>query len=421
MVRLITIALGGALTVAAPIWLAAHLAQSASVDGELARVHGQVLTIDSHVDIPPTYTRTPDVDPGRRTGMQVDLPKMEEGGLDAAFFIVYVGQTSRTVENYARATVDALVKFDAIHAMTDTLYPDMIGLAATPDDVRRIHEQGRKVAVIGIENGYVIGTDISRVADFYERGARYMTLAHVGHNDIADSSMPRLDLGDAAVEHGGLSAFGREVVAEMNRVGMMVDISHISRDAMMQALELSTAPVIASHSATMVLADHPRNLDDDQMRALAAKGGVAQMVAFSSYVKIDPARTMAGMQLRNSIAEAQGAPRFSYLAHGKLPEFVAGMAEINRLHPRASLSEFIDHIDHAVAVMGIDHVGISSDFEGGGGVIGWNNAAETANVTAELLARGYSQEDIAKLWGGNILRVWAEVDVVAQALRSNAS
>ena len=419
MVRIFAFILGGALIVAGPVWLAAHLAQSASVDGALARVHGEVFTLDSHVDIPPTYTRTPDVDPGLRTGMQVDLPKMEEGGLDAAFFIVYVGQTARTMENYARATVDALVKFDAIHAMTDVLYPDLIGLAATPDDVRRIHGEGRKVAVIGIENGYVIGKDISRIADFYERGARYMTLAHVGHNDIADSSMPRLDLGDAPAEHGGLSAFGRDVVAEMTRVGMMVDISHISRDAMMQALELSAAPVIASHSATMVLADHPRNLDDDQMRAISAKGGVAQMVAFSSYVKIDPARTMAGIQLRNSIAQAQGAARFSYLAHGKLPAFVAGMAEINRLHPRASLSEFIDHIDHAVSVMGIDHVGISSDFEGGGGVIGWSNAAETANVTAELLARGYAQEDIAKLWGGNILRVWAEVDVVAQRLQSN--
>jgi membrane dipeptidase len=421
MVRKVILALCGALIGGGPIWLATQLVKSATEDGELARVHGRVLTLDSHVDIPPTYTRTPDVDPGLRTRLQVDLPSMEEGGLDAAFFIVYVGQTARTVENYARATVDALVKFDAIHAMTDTLYPDLIGLAATPDDVRRLYAEGRKAAVVGIENGYVIGKDMSLIADFYERGARYMTLAHVGHNDIADSSMPRLDLGDGPSEHGGLSAFGREVVREMNRVGMMVDISHISRDAMMQALDLSVAPVIASHSATIELADHPRNLDEEQMREIAAKGGVAQMVAFSAYVKVDPARAMAGMQLRNRIAESQGADRFSYLAHGKLPEFAAGMAEINRLYPRATLAEFVDHIDHAVAVMGIDHVGISSDFDGGGGVIGWNNAAETENVTRELLARGYSEEEIAKLWSGNLLRVWAEVDAVAERLQSVAN
>ncbi len=418
MVRKIALVLGGVVLIGGPIWLAAELLQSASVEGTLARVHRDVLTLDTHVDIPPTYTRTPDVDPGLRTRLQVDLPKMDAGGLDAAYFIVYVGQTARTAENYARAKVDALVKFDAIHAMTDVLYSDQIGLAANAADVRAIHNSGRKVAVIGIENGYVIGQDISLVENYFNRGARYMTLAHVGHNDIADSSMPRLDLGDAPAEHGGLSAFGRDVVREMNRVGMMVDISHISQDAMMQAVALSAAPVIASHSATAHIADHPRNLTDEQMRALAAKGGIAQIVAFSTYVKADPARTMAGLQLRNRIAQAQGAARFSYLAHGKLPEFVEGMEEINRLYPRATLAQFVDHIDHAVSVMGIDQVGISSDFDGGGGVIGWDNAAETANVTAELLRRGYSEQDIAKLWGKNFLRVWAEVEAVSERLRN---
>lgn len=408
---------GGALLVALPIWLAVYLAQGVSGESGAAGVHARVLTLDSHVDIPPTYTRTPDVDPGLLTRLQVDLPKMEEGGLDAAFFIVYVGQTERTEENYARAKVDALVKFDAIHAMTDVLYPDRIGLATRPDEVLAVHASGRKVAMIGIENGYVIGTDISLVADYFERGARYMTLAHVGHNDISDSSMPRPDLGDSAAEHGGLSAFGRDVVAEMNRLGMMVDISHISHDAMMQAVALSAAPVIASHSATSALADHARNLTDGQMRALAAKGGVAQMVAFSTYVKADPARTAAGRALRDRIAEQEGAARFSYLAHGKLPAFIEGMAEINRLYPRATLAEFVDHIDHAVSVMGLDGVGISSDFDGGGGVVGWNNAAETANVTDELLRRGYSEEDIAKLWGGNFLRVWRDVEAVAAELQ----
>jgi len=419
MKRYISWVFGSALLVALPIWLAVYLVQIASGETGPGGVHARVLTLDTHVDIPSTYTRTPDVDPGQLTRLQVDLPKMEAGGLDAAFFIVYVGQTERTEENYARAKADALVKFDAIHAMTDVLYPDRIGLATSPDEVVAIHASGRKVAMIGIENGYVIGTDLSLLADYFDRGARYMTLAHVGHNDISDSSMPRPDLGDEAAEHGGLSAFGRDVVAEMNRLGMMVDISHISHDAMMQAVALSAAPVIASHSATWALADHARNLTDDQMRALAAKGGVAQMVAFSTYVKADPARTAAGRELRNRIAEQEGVARFSYLAHGQLPAFVEGMAEINRLYPRATLAQFVDHIDHAVSVMGLEGVGISSDFDGGGGVVGWENAAETANVTHELLRRGYSEDDIAKLWGGNFLRVWREVEAVASSEASD--
>jgi membrane dipeptidase len=402
-------------------WLAFELVDEAGQTRGFSRVHGPVLTLDTHVDIPPTYTTLPEVDPGLETRLQVDLPKMERGGLDAAFFIVYVGQTARTEENYAAAREAALVKFNAIHAMTDALYPSRIGLASTPADVLDIYGSGRKVAMIGIENGYVIGTDLSLVEEYYDRGARYMSLGHVGHNDIADSSMPRIDLGDAPAEHGGLSDFGREVVNEMNRLGMMVDISHASHDAMMQAVELSEAPVIASHSSTMTLANHPRNLTDDQMRALAAKGGIAQIVAFSTYVKADPGRTAAGMALRNRIAQEQGAPRFSYLAHGKLPEFREGMAEINRLYPRATLAQFVDHIDHAVKVMGIDHVGISSDFDGGGGVVGWDDASETGNVTAELLKRGYTYEEIEKLWSGNFLRVWSEVDAVAARLQGGAA
>lgn len=418
MKRFVWILAAVTVFLALPVYLAVCLVQSARLDGHARAFHDAVLTLDTHVDIPPTYTTAPDVDPGNRTGLQVDLPKMDDGGLDAAFFIVYVGQTERTEENYARAQADALVKFRAIHAMTDEMYPDQIGLATSPGQVAPIHASGRKVAMIGIESGYVIGQDLGLLRDYFERGARYMTLAHVGHNDISDSSMPRLDLGDAPAEHGGLSEFGRDVVREMNRLGMMVDISHISHDAMMQAVELSVAPVIASHSSTTALADHPRNLTDEQMRALAENGGIAQIVAFSAYVKVDPERFAATWALRSRIAEEQGAPRFSYLAHGNLPAYTDGMAEINRRYPIATLSDFVDHIDHAVEVMGIDHVGISSDFDGGGGVTGWANAAETANVTRELLRRGYSDEDIEKIWSGNFLRVWGEIEAVATRLQA---
>lgn len=381
-----------------------------------AEVHARTLTLDSHVDIPPDYTLVRESDPGMRGGMQVDLPKMREGGLDAAFFIVYFGQTERTPENYAKAKEAALVKFNAIRRMTDELYPDRIELAVTPADVERIYADGKLAALIGIENGYVIGKDLSLVADYFRRGARYMTLAHIGHNDIADSSMPRLNLGDRAAEHDGISAFGAEVIAEMNRLGMMVDVSHISHDAMMQAVELSAAPVIASHSSAMAVTGHPRNLTDAQMRALAQAGGILHVVAFSDYVATDKARRAAILKLRTDVARSQGVETFSFTKHGKLAMWREGLADINRRLPKARLERFVDHIDHAVKVMGIDHVGISSDFGGGGGVTGWDDATETPKVTAELLRRGYSEEEVAKLWSGNLLRVWREVEAVAATL-----
>ncbi len=383
-----------------------------------AVIHDRVLTLDSHVDISPDYTFLPEFDPGKMTKMKVDLPKMRAGGLDGAFFIVYVGQTARTEENYAAAKQAALRKFTAIHRMTDDLYPDQIGLAYGPDDVRRIYKDGRKVAIIGIENGYVIGKDISLVEDYYNRGARYMTLAHNGHNDICDSAQPKKELGDGPTEHGGVSDFGRQVIGEMNRVGMMVDISHVSADCMIQAVNMSQAPVIASHSGVRALADHPRNLTDEQLKLLAQKGGVIQLVAYTGYVKVDPARSAAFETLMADIADHHGLSKSDFENIAKTPEWTQGMADINVQFPLANVKNFIDQVDYAVKVAGIDHVGISSDFDGGGGIIGWNDASESLNITRELVARGYSEQDIAKIWGGNLLRVWAEVDQVATQLQS---
>jgi len=339
-------------------------------DAELLRraraIHERIITIDTHDDIPLTFA-TAEVDP-LNADRQVNLEKMKAGGLDVAFFIVYVGQAPRTPESYERAKSEARTKFDAIHRMT-RMYPDRIELARSPADVERIVRAGRLVAAIGIENGFVIGTDLALVEQYFALGGRYMTLAHSRHNDICDSSTD-----PAGPEHGGLSAFGRTVVAEMNRVGMMVDVSHVSRDCMLQATALSTSPVIASHSSTRALADVPRNLDDDQLRAIARNGGVAQMVALSAYVKTEP-----------------------------------------RGERTVTVADFVNHVDHAVRVAGIDHVGISSDFDGGGGVIGWRDASETVNVTVELLRRGYSEAEIRKLWGANTLRVWAENERRARA------
>lgn len=383
---------------------------------EARAIHERTLTIDTHVDIPFNYA-TDEVDPGQRGDFQVDLPKMTEGGLDAAFFIVYVGQTERTPENYEQAKADAVVKFNAIHRMTDSLYSDRIELAYTADDVERIYGEGKLVALIGIENGYVIGKDLSLLKTYADLGARYITLAHGGHNDIADSSTPRENLGDGESEHDGISAFGEEVIAEMNRVGIMVDVSHISKAAMLDAVRLSKAPVIASHSSTRALRDHPRNMDDEQLLALKENGGVMQTVAFSSYVKDDPAeKTAATDSLRARMGIVDRAS-FQALTDEQRDAYRAEMDAINEQWPGPNVSDFADHIDHAVQLIGIDHVGISSDFDGGGGVDGWQDASETLNVTVELVKRGYSEADIAKLWGGNLLRVLRENERVAQEMQ----
>ncbi|HEX6132795.1 MAG TPA: dipeptidase [Longimicrobiales bacterium] len=396
---------------------AAPLAAQAGDDPALIerarRIHDAVITIDTHDDIPGNYA-TAEMNPCTGTRMQVDIPKMTEGGLDVAFLIVYVGQTPRTEENYARAQQQAMQKFEAIHRLTSELCPDRIGLALSADDVERIHRSGRLVAAIGIENGYVIGRDLSLLEKYHALGARYMTLAHNGNNDIADSWQPSERSGDTGFEHNGLSPFGEQVVAEMNRLGIMVDVSHISKAAALHAARISRAPIIASHSSARALTGIERNMDDEMMRALAATGGVMQVVAFPSYVRETPPERQRAIQaLREQLGIGGGRGGMQNADEATRARYQEAMAEIEEKWPSAGISDFADHIDYAVKLIGIDHVGISSDFDGGGGVRGWSNAAETFNITLELVRRGYSEEDIRKLWGGNLLRVWREVERVA--------
>ena len=411
-VELLVSACGGAEP--APESAREPAAEEAALIARARDIHDRVLTIDSHDDIPFDFA-TPEVDPGTRGGRQVDLVKMEEGGLDAAFFIVYVGQTERTPENYAQAKADAMTKFDAIHRMAEEMYPDRIEIAYTADDFERVAASGKLVAAIGVENGYVIGTDLSLLETYHARGARYMTLAHNGHNDIADSANPRENLGDAESEHDGVSAFGEEVIAEMNRLGIMVDVSHISKAAMLDAVRLSRAPVIASHSSTRALADNPRNMDDAQLLALGDNGGVIQTVALGAFVsETAGSRNAATRALRVDLGLGpRGSVALADLPASQRSEYERRMAEIDQEWRPADVAMFVDHIDHAVELVGIDHVGISSDFDGGGGVEGWNDASETVNVTLELVRRGYTEAEIAKLWGGNLLRVLREVERVA--------
>jgi membrane dipeptidase len=378
-------------------------------------IHARVFTIDTHKDIPDNFA-TPDADP-KTMNAQVNLDKMKAGGYDMAFFAVYVGQGARTDSGNAVAKDRALNKFSAIHRMAEQMYPDLIEIAYTPEDAERINNAGKLVAGIGIENGWVIGKDLSLIKRYYDLGARYMTLAHTSNNDICDSSTD-----PKGEEWGGLSPFGREVVAEMNRVGMMVDVSHVSKKCMIQATALSTSPVIGSHSSTTALANVPRNMDDEMLTAIKNNGGVVQIVAFNGYVKVQPpARDTLVRALNAEFFPAPpggtGSGRGGRGGRGRgraaLPpdrqaEYDRRLAEIDAKYPPATVQDFVNHIDHAVKVAGIDHVGISSDFDGGGGVTGWRDASETFNVTLELVKRGYTEDQIRKLWGGNVLRVWGE-------------
>ena len=391
-----------------------------------AAIHARVLTLDTHKDIDPKLApeSLPDdpqtrerfrrqFDPSVRGDAQVDFVKMREGGYDCAFFIVYVGQGQLTDAGYRRALAEATAKFDAIHRMV-RLHGDTIGLATSPDDVERLHREGKLIACIGIENGYPMGEDLGNIARFHARGARYMSIAHNRHSQLGDSHTP------AEAMHGGLSELGRKAVVEMNRVGIMVDVSHASRQAMLEAVALSAAPVIASHSGCRAVNDHTRNLDDEQLRALAKKGGVVQCVALADFVKTNAENSKAVAALRAELglgrdnAGTDERPREERLA-----EFARRRAEIDAKFPRANVRDFVDHIDHAVQVAGIEHVGIGSDFDGGGGIDGWNDASETLNVTIELVRRGYTEEQIGKIWSGNLLRVWREVEKVAAAAQPN--
>jgi len=407
-----------ALAAATMVATAAH-AQPADDPALVARaraIHDRVITLDTHVDISPRDFTT-ERNYTQRLDTQVNLPKMEAGGLDAAFFIVYVGQGPLTQEGYDRAYQQAIDKFAAIHRLVEEIAPTRIGLALTADDVRKIAASGRKVALIGIENGYALGTDLGRIKEFHDRGGRYLSLAHNGNSQFADSNTSER----TGTLHQGLSPLGRQAIAEMNKWGLMVDLSHPSKAANLQAIALSKAPVIASHSAARALADHSRNLDEEQLAAIKKNGGVVQAVAFDSYVKIkppdSPERAAAIAKLRQELGVQGGA---GSMTDAPRDEYRRRLAELDKQYPpgpKATVADFVNHIDYLVKQIGIDHVGISSDFDGGGGVVGWNGADETFNVTLELVRRGYTEKQIDKLWSGNLLRVMAAVERTARQLQ----
>jgi len=396
------------------------------------KIHDEVITLDTHDDIN-TQNFTETVNYTQELPTQVNLPKMVRGGLDVSWMIVYTGQGELTEEGYKRAYTNAIDKFDAIHRLTKKLAPDKIELALTSKDVKRIIKSGKKVAMIGVENAYPIGTDINRVKEFAERGARYMSLAHNGHSQLADSNTGDRD---SRYIHNGLSELGKQAVAEANKWGIMLDISHPSKQANIQVLQLTKAPVIASHSSARSLADHTRNLDDELLEMIKKNGGVVQAVALRGYVNVQKA-TARQQKTTEVLRELGAAEGFTILAQPdvqrlsqeeraayqtKLREFRTRVTPVLRERlkdaaPDVNVKDFVDHIDYLVKKMGIDHVGIASDFDGGGGVEGWDDASETFNVTLELVRRGYSKKQIEKIWSGNLLRVLDKVQKVAKKLR----
>ncbi len=341
-------------------------------------------------------------------GSKVDLVRMQEGGLDAAFFAVFVGQGPRDEDGNAKVRERALIMFDTIHNAIGR-NPEIAEIALSSMDAYRIEKEGKRAIFIGMENGYPIGKDISLVEDYYDRGTRYITLCHTRNNDICDSSSDR-----EGPEHDGLSEFGEEVVEEMNRLGIMIDVSHASDASFYDILEASATPVIASHSCARAICDNARNLDDDMLRALAKNGGVIQMCILSSYVESpppNPQRDSAMTALREKYNNWNG------LSDEELANARKEWQELNVKFPRflSTVAKVVDHIDHMVEVAGIDHIGIGTDFDGGGGVEGCYDVSEMGNITIELYKRGYSEEDIEKIWGKNLMRVLRQVEEYAQS------
>ena len=394
------------------------------------RIHEDVITIDTHNDIN-IKNFTDSINYTQKLETQVNIPKMKEGGLDVSWLIVYTGQDTLTDEGYAKAKENAIQKFEAIHKLCEEIAPDQIELALTSKDVKRIVGSGKKAAMIGVENAYPIGTDMSEFENYYNLGARYISLAHNGHSQFSDSNTGEAD--DTWL-HNGLSDLGKDAVKEMNRLGIMIDVSHPSKEAMKQMISLSKAPIIASHSSARALCGHSRNLDDEQLMMMKENGGVVQTVAFSSYLNTEKheARAAFMKSIYQQVADSLDIAwyersKISSLSDSDKETFMENYPKVLKIGkelaankedaPEAvNVADFVNHIDYMVKLIGIDFVGISSDFDGGGGIEGWNDASETFNVTLELVERGYTEEEIAKLWGGNLMRVLDKVQAVAKAM-----
>lgn len=378
------------------------------VEAEVAAVHARTLTLDEHLDLPAGFA-TEKADPGADGKGQIDLPKMERGGLDAAVFTVFAWQQARTPEEDAKAIATGEEKLAAIRRMAEW-YPGRIAIARSADELESIVASGRKAAVIGLLNATQLGREAQRLDEYYAAGVRQLGFVHASHNYYADSSRPLAKNGDGATLWGGLSPLGRRLVPRLNDLGIIIDVSQLSTAALEQVVALTRAPVVASHSAVRAIDDNPRNLTDSEIRSIAAGGGVIGVVAFSAYLRPPPPSHAADVaRLRQKYGAADEAD-LARLPAERLAAYNAEYFALVRALPKADVGHLVDAIDYVVKLAGVAHVGISTDFEHAGGIDGYRNAGEAMNVTRELLRRGYSEADIARIWSGNWLRVFRAVE-----------
>jgi len=382
-------------------------------------IHQKVLTVDTHIDWPSHQSRNPNFVPrerheaGKFGSGQWDLPRMKEGGLDAAFMSIFTSQGPRTEEGHAKAKAHALKLIELTKKMAAD-NPDLAEIALTPDEAYRIEKAGKRAMFMGMENGYPIGKDIANIKTFYDLGVRYITITHTRNNELGDSST------DEKKEWNGLSPLGEQVVKEMNRLGILVDISHVSEDLFWDVIAMTKAPVIASHSSARALCDHARNMNDEMLKAVKKNGGVLQVCLLGNYIKTMPPNPERDEALK-PLQERLRAARRGELSDEETKKVMEEFQALNAKHPanRPTVQDAANHIDHVVKVIGVDHIGVGSDFDGGGGLLGIDDVSEMPNLTKELLKRGYSEKDIRKIWGGNLMRVFDEAIKVSKHMQAN--
>jgi microsomal dipeptidase-like Zn-dependent dipeptidase len=376
-------------------------------------LHKKILAFDSHVDLPFEFGG-PGLEAATDGDSQFDLVKAGKGGLKGAALAIFVPQGPRNPEALAKARADAEKKYQIITGIAKT-HPERAAIAYTPDDARRIAREGKFAIVESFLNGWPIGDDLSLLDDWYRKGVRVFGFVHAGHNDLTDSSRPSAPLGDKPEEHGGLSPLGKQAVARLNELGVLIDVSQLSTKAFFDTLKLTKAPVAATHSAVRGIVDATRNLNDEELQALKANGGVAQVVAFSNYLRPLPKDVAEKVKALNA-EYGLDRPGAQPLGEERRKEYTDKYHDLVYAVPNATVAQLVDAIDYAVKKIGVDHVGVASDFNHGGGVVGWKDESEAYNVTAELLRRGYSEQDVARIWGGNFLRVWARAQEVGRQL-----
>lgn len=394
---------------AALITLLPMAAQAQEVPKKIYQLHQKLLTLDSHLDTPASLD-LPGWSIEEEHGVnsdytQVDLPRMKKGGLDGGFFAIYTPQGPLTEEGFRKSRDFALLRGVSIREMVAS-DPANFTLALEAKDAAKIAASGKRVVYMSIENAYPLGEDVSLLKTFYDMGVRVSGFAHFAHNQFADSSTDP----SKKPRYGGLSPLGKELLKEMNRLGIVPDASHSSDQVLDDLLALSTSPVLLTHSGCKAVYDHPRNVDDEHLKALAAKGGVIQMNAYGAYLrasKPNPQRQEALKALFGQLRED------AKLTPEKRAELLAKRQEIDRLYPetdRATFDDFMAHMLHALKVVGPDHVGIGADWDGGGGVVGLEDVLDLPKITAALLKAGYSEADVQKIWSGNVLRVLAAAE-----------